>query len=139
MMHFGGLGRHFTPFSQQIDNRPVISREISVQVHRCCLSAVNWSPSRGVEIIKTVETTELERVLSFSAREQVAYVHILWDGYPLRLLGEGQALSCSWFELDKLLLQGSWGLPTGVEQLAFPMVSALRGQELGNSWPCALS
>lgn len=34
------------------------------------------------------------------AKEQVAYVHILWMAFP----GEGQALSCSWFELDSVLL-----------------------------------
>lgn len=46
----------------------------------------------------TVGTPGLERVPSFSAREQVAYVHILWGGFPLRCW----ALFCSWSELDKL-------------------------------------
>lgn len=116
-----------------------MSREISVYKSFGIVSAVNWSPGTGVEIRRNIGTPGLERVMSFSTIEQVAYVHVLWDGFPLRLLGEGQPPSCSWFELGKLLLQGSWGLPTRLEQLAFPMVSALRGQELGNSWFCVLS
>lgn len=66
------------------------------------------------------------------ATDQAAYAPLLWDGFPLRLFGEAQ------FEWGTLLLSCRRGLPAGVGPLAFPMVSALRGQELGTSALCPL-
>lgn len=58
---------------------------------------------------KAVGTPGLERVPFFSAREQLAYVHSLRDGFPLRCW----APFCS--SLNWINQKGSWGLPTGVE------------------------
>lgn len=79
-----------------------------MQVLRYCLpclkelrdSAVNWSPSPGVEIRRNAGLPGSDRVPSLGGESRLH----MFTFCGMAFLGEGQALSCSWFELDTVLL-----------------------------------